>query len=288
MKLAIEYTLKNDRSACQKLIAGFKKKFPQKSGDMFRYELMIAAGKGDLDSISELFRKNLSPSLLREYWRFAASTMREKDLQFLSREKLYAPFCRAFLMLKKGEKKAACDLLERSDAHNDPDILFFAARSLAENGRNRSALKTYDLIPQNSPYQLDIFLNKAELLAAMGSHEQALESARRAYLLAPDRPESQLCYGEKLYRSNRLLELPDVIKPRSASPYRGRLDALWVLGMEQRIKTYFQQDRRVQTRELADQLQKHSPRNKVAEEYLNKLNDLEDQEKKNKLKKMRR
>lgn len=288
MKLAVEYTLRRDKTACKKLIAEFKKKFPKSAKDMFRYELILAAGEKDLDRVSELFRSNFTPSILREYWTFAASTMREKDLQFLMKEKLYAPFCQALLLLKKGEKKVACDILERSDAQSDPDLLFFAARTLAENGRNRSALKKYDLIPQNSPYKLDVLLNKSELLAEMGSHEQALEFARRAYKLAPDRPETQLCYGEKLMHSNQLAELPDVIDLRRSSPYQERLKGLWIAGMNQRIKNSFQQNQRARSRELCEQLRKISPQDKVANEYLLKLDELDRQEQEAKLKKMRR
>ena len=41
-------------------------------------------------------------------------------------KELYAPFCKALIFLKKGDKKRACDLLETADAKGNIPLLFFA------------------------------------------------------------------------------------------------------------------------------------------------------------------
>ena len=274
LKLAIEYSLNNDPAGCEKQIALYKQKFPQKAADMLRYELMLAAGKNDAERLSALFQKNFSRTLLREYWHFARSTMRESDLIFLSREQLYAPFCQALLLIKKGDLKSACDLLEKSDAQGDFDLLFFAARILAENGRNQSALKKYGQFPENSPYQLDILLNTAELFAEIGNIAQALELSRRAYKIAPDRPETQFCYADKLSRSNNLTEIPDVVKLKSASFFRKRMESLWIAGMQQRIRDCNLKNQRERARELCRQLLSVCPDDNIALECLKKLNKM--------------
>ena len=205
-------------------------------------------------------------------WNFASSLMREKDLVFLSRNKMYEPFCKALLLLKKGDKVAACDLLEQADAQNNLSLLFFAAKTLAENGRNDAALKKYALFPEKSSYQLDVLLNTAELFAEKGNIDRAVDLAGKAYLLAPDFPEAQLCYADKLFRRGNLTKLPDVIKLKPNMPFRKRLESLWVAGMRQRIKESSLQNQRERTRELCRQLLAVSPDDDIALEYLKTLN----------------
>ena len=272
VKIAIEYFLVHDLAECGRLIAYYKQTFPKRSADMFRYEIVLALRKNDHDKASELFRKDSTPVVLSEYWNFASSTMREKDLVFLSRYKLYEPFCKALLSMKKGDKVAACDLLEQADAQNNLQLLFFAAKTLAENGRNDAALKKYALFPANSSYQLDVLLNTSELLAEKGNIERAVEVSGKAYQLAPDIPEAQLCYADKLFRRGTLTKIPDVIKLKSNTPLRKRMEPLWVAGMRQRIKESAPQNQRERTRELCRQLLVVSPDDDIALEYLKTLN----------------
>ena len=176
LKIAIEYYLEQDLAECELLIGRYKTKFPAKAMDMLQYEIILASRKKDHELVSALFRKHFSPTLLREYWNFASSTRREKDLIFLStRDKVYAPFCKALLLIGKGSRDAACDLLEKADDAGNQALVFFAARILAENGRHQAALRKYAALPENSPYQLDVLLNTAELFAEMGNISQALE-----------------------------------------------------------------------------------------------------------------
>ena len=119
IKIAIEYYLQHNPADAERLVAHYKQKFAQKSGDMVRYEIFLNMQKKDYEKVSLLFRNNFKAEMLPEYWRFAGSTMREKDLIFLSRDKLYEPFCLALLHLKKNEVNKACDLLEKADAKNN-------------------------------------------------------------------------------------------------------------------------------------------------------------------------
>ena len=274
IKIAIEYYLQHNPAEAERLVAHYKQKFAQKSGDMVRYELSLNMQKKDYEKVSLLFRNNFKQELLPDYWRFAASTMREKDLIFLSRDKLYEPFCLALLHLKKNEVNQACDLLEKADAKNNYALLFFAAKTLAENGRNQSALKKYALFPEKSPYTIAVLLNMAELYAEDGNIDQALISAARAYNLAPSMPETQLCYADKLHKKGDLKTIPDIVKLPSSTPYRRKMEPLWISGMEQRIKDCNINTQREKIRELCRQLRVIAPDNNIALEYLKKLHQM--------------
>ena len=274
IKIAIEYYLQHNLSEAERLVAHYKQKFAQKSGDMVRYELFLNMQKKDYEKVSLLFRSNFKQELLPDYWRFAGSTMREKDLIFLSKDKLYEPFCLALLHLKKNEVNKACDLLEKADAKNNYALLFFAAKTLAENGRNQSALKKYALFPEKSQYTIAVLLNMAELYAEDGNIDQALILSARAYNLAPSMPETQLCYADKLHKKGDWKTIPDIVKLSSSNPYRRKLEPLWIAGMEQRIKDCNIKTQREKIRELCRQLLVIAPDNNIAQEYLKKLHQM--------------
>ena len=274
IKIAIEYYLQHNPAEAERLVAHYKQKFAQKSGDMVRYELFLNMQKKDYEKVSLLFRSNFKPELLPDYWRFAGSTMREKDLIFLSKDKLYEPFCLALLHLKKNEVNKACNLLEKADAKNNYALLFFAAKTLAENGRNQSALKKYALFPEKSPYTIAVLLNMAELYAEDGNIDQALILSARAYNLAPSIPETQLCYADKLHKKGDWKTIPDIVKLSSSNPYRRKLEPLWISGMEQRIKDCNINTQREKIRELCRQLLVIAPDNNIALEYLKKLHQM--------------
>ena len=271
VKIAIEYYLKHDLNEAEKLIGSFKQQFAQKAKEMLRYEIILNLQKKDYDKVSELFRKNLAPALLPEYWSFASSTGREIDLRSLSSDKLYGPFAQAQLLLKEGKAAKACDLLEGAAAKNNYVLLFFAAKTLAENGRNKAALKKYAHFPQGSPYEIPVLLNTAEIHAEIGNPDQALLLAGRAYTQAPQMPETQLCYADKLYRAGKLKMIPEVVKLSSSTTYKRRLEPLWIAGMEQQIKECNIKNQREKIRELCRQLLVVSPDNHIAREHLKKL-----------------
>lgn len=236
-KIAIEYYLENDLAESGRLIENFKKEFPDFQTDVLRYEIIHAAKKNDFDRVSELFKSNFTLEILPEYWSFASSTARENDLLFLSRDKTYEPFCQALLLLKKGQHAAACDLLEKADAKGNLPLLFFAAKTLAENKRHQAAIDKYALFPANSPYQLAVLLNTAELHAEAGNLTHALNLSRQAYNSAPDLPDVQFCYADKLLKNGKLTAIPDVITPHQKSTARRpEMEKLWITGMEARIK----------------------------------------------------
>ena len=212
--------------------------------------------------------------MLPEYWNFASSMMREKDLMFLSRDKLYEPFCQALIHLKKNAISQACDLLENADAGKNYALLFFAAKTLARNGRNQAALKKYALFPEKSPDTIAVLLNKAELYAEAGNLDQALILSARAYNFAPSMPETQLCYADKLHKKGNLRAIPDIVKLSSSTTSRRRLESLWIIGMEQRIKDGNINTQREKIREMCLQLLVIAPDTNIAVEYLKKLNQM--------------
>lgn len=273
-KIAIEHFLSKDPSAAENLIAGYKKLFPEKHKDMLRYEIVLAIKNSKYDRASELFQKNFSPAIRREYWNFASATGRIKDLQFLSKDKLFEPFCKALILLKKGNRDEACSLLEHADSGNDLSLLFFAAKTLGENGKNQAALKQYAKFPSDSPYKLAVLLNTAELHAENGNKLRALELARQAYDTAPELPETQLCYAGKLLINGLTAKIPDVIKLTSRSPYRKKMESLWIAGMTERIKKSDLNRQQEKTRELCRQLLLIDPENRIAADCLKKLDKM--------------
>ncbi len=274
IKIAIEYFFVHDRKECERLISYYKKTFAGREKDMLRYEIALALKKNEEEKVSELFRKNYSPEILPEYWNFASSRSREKDLLFLRKDKLYGPFCNALLLLKKGNKKAACDLLEKADTGKDHALLFFSAKILAENGRNHAALEKYALFPENSPYKLAVWMNKAELLTENGDLTGALALARKAYNSAPDLPETQVCYADKLYKCGNLTLIPDVVK-LSDSPYLNNMRKLYLAGMQSRLKTYDVNTQKEKIREICRQILVIDPDNDTALELLKKLKKMQ-------------
>ena len=274
VKIAIEYYLDNDPAAAKKLIAAYRRDFPDRVADMLRYEIIMAVKNKDFALASQLFMANFSPEIAPEYWRFASRTMRETDLQFLSQDKRYAPFCQALLLLKKGKKDEACNILEKADAAGNYELLFFAARILGENDRIDGALQKYAQIPANSPYNLAVLLNTAELYAAKGELQEALILAERAYQTAPQLSETQFCLADKLHRTGELVRIPDVIKLAADTPWRKKLEPLWIAGMQQRIKESHRQKQWEKLRELSRQLLVISPQDPIALEYLKQLDKM--------------
>ena len=274
IKLAIEYYLKNEPVEAEKLIGAYKKNFASQAGDMLRYELALYTQKKDYRKISALFRQNFKPEMRSAYWAFASFTMREDDLRFLSSDKLYAPFCQALLLIKKGDKKSACDLLEKADHQGNQALLFLAAKTLAENGRNQAALARYRMFPEKSPYRVTVLLNMAELLAERGDLPRAEESARQAYDLAPQDVETQFCYADKLYKLNKLSMIPDVVKISASPNHRRRLEKLWIAGMEQRIRECNINTQWEKAWKLCQQLKGVAPDNNTALDLDKKLKQM--------------
>ncbi len=275
IKIAIEYYLKWDLSMVKELIVAYRQNFPSAKSDMLRYEIILALKNKDFEQASKLFMDNFSLEICPEYWKFASSTRREKDLEFLSRNKLYAPFCQAQLCLQKGDNKTACDLLTNADAGKNLELLFFAAKTLGENGKNHAALKKYALFPPDSSYRIVVLLNMAEIYDELGNIDQALLLANRAYTLNPQMPEAQLCYAGKLYKKGELAMIPDIVKLPRSGGLRERMKPLWIAGMMQRIKNCNIKTQKEKIRELCRQLLVVAPDNGTASEYLKKLNKMQ-------------
>lgn len=271
IRIGMEYYLDRDIAEADRLMAYYKRTFPDKAADLQNYEIISALRKKEYDRASDLFQKYFSPEIAQEYWHFASATLREKDLLFLRRDALYSPFCNALLALKKGDKKTACDLLENADAKGNQVLLFLAARVLGENGRNQAALRKYAQFPADSPYRLTVLLNQAELLAENGDLANALELSRQAYKMSPALPETQLCYADKLHKTGNSALIPDVVKFSSGQTYRPQLEKLWIAGMEERIKQCNIVTQKETVKELCRRLLSLAPGNRKALDVLKQL-----------------
>jgi hypothetical protein len=271
MKLAIEYYLSSEILEAEKLIAVYKQKFSSRANETLGYEIVLNMRKRDLDKVSELFRKNLSAEILPQYWNFVRSTKRKSDLLFLSSDKLYGPYARALLLMSSGKNKQAAAILENVEAKNDPELLFFAAKILAENGYHKAALEKYRQIPDSSSLKLTVLLNMAEIYAELGDIDESLKFAKRAYIQAPQMPETQLYYGDKLYKKGEISLISDIIKLSSRTPQRRQMESLWIIGMQQRIKECSMNTQKEKIRELCRQVLVIAPDNHIALEYLRQM-----------------
>ncbi|MBR2426604.1 MAG: hypothetical protein IKB16_07675 [Lentisphaeria bacterium] len=271
LKLAIEYALSSDIAEAEKLIARYKQQFVSQGNDTLRYEINLNIKKGDFDQVSKLFQKNFSQEILPEYWAFASTMKRESDLLFLSKDKLYEPYCKALLLLNSGKNEQAVAILKNADANNNPALLFFAAKVLAENGHNQAALKKYEQIPDTSPLKLTVLLNTAEIYAELGDLDRALSLSHRAYSLAPQMPETQLCYADKLHKKGKSSMIPEVIKLSPHTPLPRKMESLWIIGMQQCITECDINTQQEKIRDLCRKLLVISPDNSIALEYLRKL-----------------
>lgn len=175
------------------------------------------------------------------------------------------------LLLNSGKNEQAVAILKNADANNNPALLFFAAKVLAENGHNQAALKKYEQIPDTSPLKLTVLLNTAEIYAELGDLDRALSLSNRAYSLAPQMPETQLCYADKLHKKGKSSMIPEVIKLSPHTPLQRKMESLWIIGMQQCITESDINTQQEKIRDLCRKLLVISPDNSIALEYLRKL-----------------
>jgi hypothetical protein len=114
----------------------------------------------------------------------------------------------------------------------------------------------------------------AEIYAELGDIDESLKFAKRAYIQSPQMPETQLCYGDKLYKKGEISLIPDIIKLSSRTPLRRQMESLWIIGMQQRIKECSMNTQKEKIRELCRQVLVIAPDNHIALECLKKLRQM--------------
>ena len=278
IKIALEYYLAHDLVLAEKLIDSFMKNFPKQQGDMLKYRIILGVRQKKFDVVSRLFQQNYSDDLAGAYWDFAISQKRTGDLRFLCRNPQYKPFCLAAILLAEGKKKEALDILAKADAGKNLTLLFFAARTLAENDRHQEALHLYKQFPEKSPYRLDVLLNSAELYSALGNHAGAVSLAKAAYKMAPDHPAVQYCLADKLYKNGQLAEIAAVAKLSQNSPFRSQMQAFLIASLEFTLKNCDMKRDRDKILNTSERLLRLAPGHKVALEYFKKVQTMPRQE----------
>ena len=131
--------------------------------------------------------------------------------------------------------------------------------------------KKYEQIPDTSPLKLTVLLNTAEIYAELGDLDRALSLSNRAYSLAPQMPETQLCYADKLHKKGKSSMIPEVIKLSPNTPLQRKMESLWIIGMQQCITECDINTQQEKIRDLCRKLLVISPDNSIALEYLRKL-----------------
>ncbi len=264
-KIAVEYNLAHNLNEAEKIIDRYVRKHPQRKKDMLIYKIILAIRQKNYDQASLLFRENFIPELANLYWSFAVNGKRLDDLRFLARNEEYKPFCEAAILLAENKKEQALDILAKVDRCNNQTLLFFGARTLAENDRLTDSLNLYSKFPENSVYKLDIMLNCSELHWVLGNHAESLRLARLAYKTAPAIRAVQYCYADKLYKSNSLAEIADVIKPSSVpSPFDDALQKYEIASLEYLLKNCDLNRDGPKAFDLTERLLRIAPDNKTA------------------------
>ena len=266
-KIAIEYYLKNDLVAAEKHINKYMQISPNNKADMLKYRIILAVRQNNSDKASLLFKENFSDDIAEEYWNFAISRKRTDDLRFLAKDSLYKPFCEAAILLANGKKAQALDILYKADAKNNQNLLFYAAQTLAEHDRLKEALELYGKFPENSAYKLDVLMNISELYLAAGNQLEAVNFAKKSYLLAPKLSVTQFCYADKLYKSGRLSEIADIVILAQSSPYYEKLRQFLIASLEFKLKKSDPVKERDKISGMSDRLLRIAPNNKIAQKY---------------------
>ena len=111
----------------------------------------------------------------------------------------------------------------------------------------------------------------AEIYAELGDLDQSMILANRAYTMAPQMPETQLCYADKLHKKGKHTVIPEIINLSTHTPLRRRMESLWIIGMQHCIRDCNINTQKEKIRELCRRLLVISPDNNIALEYLKKL-----------------
>ena len=111
-------------------------------------------------------------------------------------------------------------------------------------------------------------MNCAELHWALGNQKESLRLARQAYKTAPGIRVVQYCYADKLYKSNSLSEIADIIKPSSiSSPFDDALRKYEIASLEYLLKNCDLSKESPKAFNWTERLLRMSPDNKTALHY---------------------
>ena len=254
------------------------RKFPENHADMLQYRIILGAKQKKFDEVSKLFQEYYSPQIAGEYWNYAISGNRIEDLRFLARNPQYQPYCQSAILLAEGKKVEALNILANADAGGNEDLLFYAAKTLAENDRHNEALKLYKLFPEKSSYRLDVLLNSAELYSALGNYDEAVKFAQMAYQIAPTLSVVQYCLADKLYKNGQVSEIADIAKFDKSSPFSDKMREFLIVSLEFNLKNCNLKSDKDKIINKIERLLRLDPENKIALEYRNKIKNLRRQE----------
>ena len=277
-KIALEYHLAHDLALAEKIIADYTQKFPKQQADMLKYRIILCTRQKKFDEVSRLFRQNFSPELAGAYWDFAIHENRLEDLRILAGDPRYKPYCQAAILLAQGKKEDGLNILARTGAGNDLKLLFYAAKTLAENDRLQDALQLYKKFPANSAYQLDVLLNSAELYSALGNLPEAVRLAREAYKTAPGSAAVQYCLADKLYKSGDPAEIADIVKYSKSLPFHDQLRVFLTASLEFNLKNCALPQDKDRALNFSERLLRLDPDNKIAPVYLQKIHSMRKKE----------
>lgn len=190
------------------------------------------------------------------------------------------PFVRAeILYADDATREQALDIFEKCDA-DDPRFVFHAATRLAKAGRLDAAFKRYLAVRDTYPDKSLVDINLSELYFGRGEKDAALASARSAWQEDRKSLLARYTYGKRLFELGRYDEVVDVFGfPQYKASFPAEMLDLWAKSIRECIRADFDDARYGNSQEKARYLLIYFPEDKLAQEYLERIETIRLQEK---------
>ena len=229
------------------------------NGDLMYYYYTYCSEHGYLDSMRELAKR--IDALPRD------SALRE-----------FLPFIRAEIQFAEGDRKAALDIFE-SAATTRPDLIVHAGDLLADGDRPDAAIKRYLSVQANAPDKVQLHLKLSRLYREKNDMEAAMAQARAAWLEDREDLDARFAYARFLVDAKDYAEAVSVLKfPQYKAQFPEEVLELWYKAMLEQIKADYANGRYTPAMEGAKHLLIYFPDDKIVPEYIEKIEDLRQQE----------
>lgn len=285
MRSAVEYFYRRREYAKSMEFVNRTLSMDSAAAEVRLFRILNFAALGRHDEAAGLFLEMVKENpgdaaLVFAACRFAAVNRRNGDLRSI--RDLLKTGKSPLLPYAEGELSLLDGRLPEALAHfgkvreGSPELLFRAAKVLGENDRIAPASALYrELLKrkQISPSLRGVALaNLAELYAASGDGDRALECAEKAWRISPSHPAVRLCYARQLRTRGKTEQILSVIPE---IPYGGRagndLRELWVEAAEIEVVRLYDSGRKAEAGRLCLRLLSAAPESVVGKDLMQKL-----------------
>ena len=287
LRVAAEYYFHREKyEMALEMIQAIAGNVDDDGGSIVRLQCHCLTQLGRLDEASALFEHLLERFPTQEnvldYWRFACCYGRVDDWRNLMMmdgmggvAARLAPFCRIALELESSDEERRNVALDRLASMNfaDDEMLFFAAKAFARFGRDSEAEQCLGRISPAFESRWRVFVELAGIHARKNNIDLALTIALKAFEIKPMEADVQECCAVLLKQCGDWRTALDVIRSSEfgKSACKATVD-VWIWAMESSIQYDFNGGRMAVARKSCQDLLLYDPANKMALEYLAKIN----------------